>query len=94
MAFTVFTMIDFILGNLVGAIIVGGSVTRTLEVYKGNVMTSFMINNLCSAAYYFSVHFIAQNNNVAFIGTCTGSAAVISYLAYRNKHVHPNQTKK
>lgn len=78
-------MIDFLLGCIVGAAVVGSSVWRTLACDKAELNGAIWSSVINSAAYYCSVHWISQSNNVAYAGTALGSTAIIIYMTIRNK---------
>ena len=87
-------MIDLIYGIIIGVAVVGSSVQKTLNVYEGNVWGALISNVINSASYFASVYFVAKDNITAFVGTCIGSAFIISYLAYRNRRKHEDIDQK
>ncbi len=78
-------ILQFLIGIIVGAIVVGGSVERTLGVHEGNVLKASFYNILASLSYFLSTYWVAKDNYVAFSGTVVGSSFVIIYLSRRNK---------
>lgn len=78
-------MIDFLLGMIVGAAVVGSSVWRTLACDKAELNGAVWSSVINSAAYYCSIHWIAHDNNVAYAGTALGSTAIIIYMTLQNR---------
>lgn len=78
-------MIDFITGFIVGAILVGSSIQRTLSVGRGELNMSLANAIVNSITYFFSVYWISQGNISAYIGTCIGSTLVVALLCIRNR---------
>jgi len=84
---------DFIIGCVVGAVLVGSSTQRTIAVHEGRLWSTFMNANLNSVSYYFSIYFIAKDNLVAYLGTVLGSMVIVMYMAtkYRIKNENKNR---
>lgn len=78
-------IIQWLLGTVIGAGVVGSSVQRTLSVSRGDVAPTVLHSLLNSAFYYFSVTFIARDNLHAYLGTCVGSTIVVVYMVLRVK---------
>ena len=78
-------MIDFITGLLVGAILVGSSIQRTLSVGRGELPLSVSTAIINSITYFFSVYWISRGNISAYLGTCIGSTIVVVYMCIKNK---------
>lgn len=78
-------MINFAIGTLVGAIIVGSSVQRTISVARAHMSSTLWHSALNSVSYYYSVKFVAHDNLDAFLGTCLGSTLVVMLMVLRNK---------
>lgn len=76
---------SFITGCVIGAIMIGASVERTLCVGRGLVLGSLMCNALASISYYYSVFYVVEKNLEGFIGTCVGSSIVLAWMAVRKK---------
>jgi hypothetical protein len=72
--------VDFILGFIVGAAVVGSSVGRTLAVHNLSYSAALKHSAINSLAYYASIRFIAQDNIPAYVGTALGSTLVILYM--------------
>lgn len=77
--------IDFVLGIIVGAGIVGSSVHRTLSVAEGSYWQTTISCNSNSFFYYFSTYFIAKDNITAYLGTCLGAWLVVMFMVYRKR---------
>lgn len=80
-----FDALNFSIGCIVGAAVVGASVWRTLAVYDGSIAGAAYSGAINSAAYYYSVSYIAKDNLTAYIGTAVGSTLIIMFMAYRKK---------
>jgi hypothetical protein len=78
-------LVDFALGCIVGAGVVGASVWRTLAVYEMDYSGGLWSGIINSIAYYFSVHWIAKDNTVAYLGTAVGSTFVILFMIWKKK---------
>lgn len=79
-------MLDFILGFIVGAAVVGASVWRVQAVQSGNVVAAWQSGALNSVAYYFSIHWIANDNLAAYIGTAIGSSLVVVLMTVKQRN--------
>ena len=77
-------MIGFLEGLIIGFIVVGTSVQRTLNVHRGNVLYTAVISIINSVAYFISIRYVVTENYVDFLGTAVGAVIVCSYLAYKN----------
>lgn len=77
-------MINFAIGTVIGAVIVGSSVQRTISVAQGRMASTLIQSALNSVSYYFSVSFVAHDNMEAFLGTCLGSTIVVAWMSYKN----------
>lgn len=80
---------DFLIGCVVGAVLVGSSTQRTIAVHEGKLLSTFISSNLNSVSYYFSIYFIAKDNITAYLGTVLGSTLIVMYMSkkYKNKAV-------
>jgi len=78
-------MLDFLIGCAVGSVVVGASVWRTLAVHEADMAGAWWSGIMNSVAYYYSVHFVAHDNLVAYTGTAVGSTLTIVIMAYRKK---------
>lgn len=76
---------DFLLGMVVGGMVVGSSVHRTLSVHNGKVAGALNGSVQNSIAYFFSVNWIAKDNYVAYLGTAVGSTLVVLWMTMRNR---------
>lgn len=79
------TILNFILGFIVGAAVVGASVWRVQAVQAGSMTGAWQSGLLNSVAYYFSIHWIAHDNLGAYMGTAVGSSLIVIYMAYKKK---------
>jgi hypothetical protein len=70
---------------LVGLVLVGTSITRTLEVDKGEISGAILSSLLNSVAYYLCVVYVAKDHFWDYIATSVGAMAVVVYLAVKNK---------
>lgn len=81
-------MINFLIGLVVGAGVVGSSVSRTIAVDRGQVKAALLHSVLNSATYWFSIYSIARDDHWAYVGTAVGSTLLVVCMAYRNKKGH------
>ena len=79
-------MIDFFTGLLLGIISVGLTTYRMIEILDSHPARVFIVSLGISAAYFFSIRFIAEQNIIGYIGFSLGSAVITTILAkYRSK---------
>jgi hypothetical protein len=72
---------DFLIGIVVGSLVVGSSVMRTLGVDRKDQRLTFFASILNGASYYASVRFNAGDNVLAFLGTVIGSTITVCWMA-------------
>lgn len=87
------TMMDLLVGILIGATMIGSSVQRTLQVGAGRPLLALMCNAFSSVGYYYSVFYVVDRNFEGFIGTCIGSSISLTIMAYLNKRKRENYEK-
>lgn len=78
-------IVQFLIGVVIGAGVVGSSVHRTLSVGQGRLTATTVGAHLNSLFYFFSVSFIAKDNLSAYFGTVLGSWVISLYMAWDNK---------
>jgi len=74
-------VLEFLVGCVVGAAVVGSSVQRTISVDHGNVKMAVACSLINSVSYFYSVWAIAKDNYTAFVGTAVGSTLLMAYMA-------------
>lgn len=77
---------QFLIGSIVGGMLVGSSVQRTISVSRGDMNMTFWSGAANSLFYYLSIKFVVMNNIEAYLGTCVGSSIVILLMANRNRN--------
>ncbi len=75
----------FALGIVLGLLQTGAQQNRTFAVYNGFPIQTLWLSILITITYWFSTHFIVQNNHIGFIGFSLGTVAVTTIMAYRSK---------
>ena len=76
---------DVILGLLFGALLVGGSVERTLNVHRGNATSAIVFNCISSFTHFYSIYWITKDNISAYAWSVVGSSIVLGYMARKNR---------
>lgn len=77
--------VRFLVGCIVGGGVVWSSVIRTLAVHKLDYKDAMIGSVANSVAYYWSIHFIAKDDFIAYMGTAVGSTIIILYMILKNK---------
>lgn len=75
----------FLLGIVLGLLQTGAQQHRTFAVYNGFPLQTLWLSLLIAITYWFSTHFIVQNNHIGFIGFSLGTVGVTTIMAYRSK---------
>lgn len=78
-------ILQFTLGCIIGAGVVGSSVHRTISVEHGHLRATAISSVINSASYFFSIYAIANDNWIAYTGTAVGSTICVLIMAHKNK---------
>lgn len=73
------------LAAIIGAGVVGSSVTRTISVERGEVKGAVISSLINSVTYGYSVWAISKEDWMAYIMTAVGSTLLMAFMAWRNK---------
>lgn len=70
---------------IIGVVLVGLSVSRTIQVSRGNVFSVCWMTAIHSYVYYVSVYLIAKDRVAEYVATCLGAQLVCVWMAYIEK---------
>lgn len=77
-------MNSFFIGIVLGLVLIGASVERTLCVHKGESFKALIFNLLSALGHFASIMYVVKDDYPGIIGTCVGSSIVVLILSYRN----------
>lgn len=73
------------LATIIGAGVVGSSVSRTISVDRGNIKGAVIHSLINSVTYFYSVWAISKEDYAAYTMTAVGSTVLMAYMAYKNR---------
>lgn len=81
-------ILRFLLGAFLGIVLTGTSISRTLEVGKGEILNSAVSTIINSVSYFLSVMFIAREKYPEMLGSALGALLVSTVMAYKNRSIN------
>jgi len=87
-------MFDIIIPFLMGIVLVGAMMERTLTVIQGNISRTAVLSILISSVYWFNIQYVASGNVAAYISFSIGTLIVTCWQSWREKQRYAGQPGK